>query len=46
MLTYIILNYDFKLGGDGRPLGPTFDGLSILPNPNATMMFKKRESKV
>ncbi|KAI9060502.1 cytochrome P450 [Trametes sanguinea] len=43
MLAYIVLNYDIKLGGDGkRP--PNFHwGWTVLPEPNAEVFFRKRQ---
>nr|BED42929.1 cytochrome P450 monooxygenase [Trametes versicolor] len=46
LLGYIILNYDFKMGGDGHAGPPSYSGLIVIPATNATVKFRKRESKV
>ncbi|TFK79302.1 cytochrome P450 [Polyporus arcularius HHB13444] len=47
MLAYIVLNYDLKLPGDGlRPKNVSF-GLHILvPDPKATVLFRRRQNAV
>ncbi|OJT14393.1 Ent-kaurene oxidase [Trametes pubescens] len=46
LLAYIILNYDFKMGDDGHAGPPSYNGLLTIPAVNATVQFRKRESKV
>ncbi|KAJ3007828.1 hypothetical protein NUW54_g3393 [Trametes sanguinea] len=43
MLAYIVLNYDFKLGGDGKRPPNVHFGPTIIPNPDAQVQFRKRE---
>ena len=42
LLAYIILNYDMKLGGDGkRPANLSFS-VHIIPSPTGRVLFRKR----
>ncbi|KZT08801.1 cytochrome P450 [Laetiporus sulphureus 93-53] len=42
-LAYIVMNYDVKFGGDGtRPINRWF-GSSVIPDPMAQVMFRKRQ---
>ncbi|KAM5530553.1 hypothetical protein V8D89_015788 [Ganoderma adspersum] len=44
MLAYIILNYDLKLGGDGkRPANLSFTS-QIVPSPTGQVLFRKRRA--
>ncbi|KAL7285069.1 hypothetical protein ACG7TL_000160 [Trametes sanguinea] len=42
MLAYIVLNYDLKLGGDGKRPHNVHFGPTIVPNPHAQVLFRKR----
>ncbi|CDO73437.1 hypothetical protein BN946_scf185013.g72 [Trametes cinnabarina] len=44
MLAYIVLNYDIKLGGDGKRPANLHWGWAILPDPNAEVLFRKRQA--
>ncbi|KAH9897773.1 cytochrome P450 [Cubamyces lactineus] len=44
LLSYLLLNYDFKLSDDG-PWTPSYYGLDIIP-PLGSLQFKKRENSV
>ena len=44
MLAYILLNYDLKLGGDGkRPANLSFSS-QIIPSPTGQVLFGKRQA--
>ena len=43
LLAYLIINYDFKLGGDGKRPRNVYFGSSIIPSPSGQLMFRKRE---
>ena len=46
MMAYVVMNYDVRTEKEGvRP--PNYDaGLSVLPNPMAKVLFRKRVSSV
>ena len=44
ILAYILLNYDFKLEKPGGRPENLYLGPSILPNPRAKVMFRKRKA--
>ena len=44
MLAFIVLNYDLKLANDGpRPENRCF-GASVIPDPSADIMIRKRQA--
>nr|BED42928.1 cytochrome P450 monooxygenase [Trametes versicolor] len=43
LLAYLILNYDFKMGGDGHAGPLTYQGLLVIPPANPMVKFRKRE---
>ncbi|KIP02170.1 hypothetical protein PHLGIDRAFT_20514 [Phlebiopsis gigantea 11061_1 CR5-6] len=42
MMAYLVLNYDVKLEEDGVRPENFYIGMTISPNPKATVLFKKR----
>ncbi|KAI0828878.1 cytochrome P450 [Trametes gibbosa] len=43
LLAYIILNYDLKLGGDGRRPRSFYWGLAVIPALKGKVLFRRRE---
>ena len=43
LLAYILLNYDIKLGGDGRRPPNLFYGTNVVPSVRAEVLFRKRQ---
>ncbi|KAJ8464090.1 hypothetical protein ONZ51_g9826 [Trametes cubensis] len=43
MLAYIVLNYDMKLEGDGKRPENIHFGQTVFPDPNARVLFRKRQ---
>ncbi|CDO73436.1 hypothetical protein BN946_scf185013.g71 [Trametes cinnabarina] len=43
MLAFMVLNYDIKFGGDGKRPPNMHWGPTIVPAPNAQVLFRKRE---
>ena len=46
MLAYILLNYDIKMGGDGKRPPNIYHSGGVVPALNARVLFKKRKSPV
>lgn len=44
MLAYIVVNYDVKFEDEGVRPPNMWLGLTILPDPTATVLFRKREN--
>ncbi|KAI1793082.1 cytochrome P450 [Ganoderma leucocontextum] len=44
LLAYIIVNYDLKLGGDGKRPADMFFGMTIIPSPTGQVLFRKRQT--
>ena len=43
LLAFLIVNYDFKLEGDGKRPRNVYFGSSIIPSPSGQLMFRKRQ---
>ena len=43
LLVFLIMNFDFKLAGDGVRPDNIYLGDSVTPNPTAKLMFRKRK---
>ncbi|KAH9895701.1 cytochrome P450 [Cubamyces lactineus] len=44
MLAYIALNFDMKLDGDGRRPENIYWGPTVIPSPDARVLFRKRQA--
>ncbi|PIL31339.1 cytochrome P450 [Ganoderma sinense ZZ0214-1] len=44
LLAYIVVNYDMKLGGDGKRPASIFYGTSVIPSPTGQVLFRKRQT--
>ena len=44
LLAYIVLNYDLKLGGDGKRPASLFYGDDVIPSPTGEVLFRKRQT--
>lgn len=44
MMAWVILNYDVKLENEGVRPQNFYTALSIQPNPDAKVLFRKRKS--
>lgn len=44
ILAYIVLNYDMKLGGDGKRPANIIHGMSVIPSPTGQVLFRKRQT--
>ncbi|KAM5535874.1 hypothetical protein V8D89_010492 [Ganoderma adspersum] len=44
LLAYIVLNYDVKLGGDGKRPASIFHGTTVIPSPTGQVLFRKRQA--
>ena len=43
LLAFLIVNYDFKLAGDGKCPRNMYFGSTIIPSPSGQLMFRKRQ---
>ena len=43
LLAYLVLNYDMKLGGDGKRPASIFYGTNVIPSPTGQVLFRKRQ---
>ena len=43
LLAYIVLNYDLKLGGDGKRPANLFRGAVVIPSPTGQVLFRRRQ---
>ena len=44
LLAYLVVNYDFKIEGDGPRPSNVYFAESVVPNPTAKVMFRKRST--
>ena len=44
MLAFIVLNYDLKLGGDGKRPPNLYFAQSVIPALDGQVMFRKRQA--
>ena len=44
MLAYMVLNFDMKLGGDGKRPENVHWGPTVIPAPDARVLFRKRQT--
>ncbi|KAI1792290.1 cytochrome P450 [Ganoderma leucocontextum] len=43
LLAYIVLNYDLKLGGDGKRPANIYYGTNVVPSVTGKVLFRKRQ---
>ena len=43
LLAYLVLNYDMKLGDDGKRPASIFYGTNVIPSPTGQVLFRKRQ---
>ena len=44
LLAYLVVSYDFKIEGDGPRPSNVYFAESVVPNPTAKVMFRKRST--
>ena len=42
IMAYIVVNYDLKIGGDGKRPANIYLAENMLPNPKGEILFRKR----
>ena len=43
LVAFLVLNYDFKLAGDGKEPKNVYSFENVIPDPTAQLMFRKRQ---
>ena len=46
LLAYILLNYDLKLGGDGKLPPNVYYGVNVVPSMSGEVLFRKRRTEI